>query len=316
MEEKEETTSLSSIIKSSEKKELSIYSLSIDETAVSKDKNNVSISKSTTDEDAPFSTLLDLIPKDFLKNLKEKGKKEPQNNYKKDNKTNTLESSISLLEKVKKEADEILACAKKDAEELKKEAQRLLAESRKRAQEIESEAYEKGFSQGKKDGEEFGRKQFEAMTNRLKRLISTLQDQGSRIAEKYESQIINLCVLIASRVIKHEIETNPEVILSVVKEALSHVVEGTSLILHLNPIDAELIEEKFKDELTGPGKHKININSDPKIERGGCLLETEFGLIDATTKTRLDAIVSSIDDILRQTTGYKLDSGIVEDGRS
>ena len=305
---------MSSIIKSSEKKELSIYSLNVKDAGVDKDKAKNSVAASSSDEDSPFSTLLDLVPKDFLNKIKNQDKTKKVQNNKKDN--NSPDPSALLLKKIKKEADELLARARKEAEALKEESQRLLAESRKRAQELESEAYEKGFSQGKKDGEEFGRKQFEAMTNRLKRLISTLQEQGNKLGEKYESQIINLCVLIASRVIKREIETNPDVILSVVKEALSHVVEGTSLILHLNPIDAQLVEEKFKDELTAPGKHKIKINSDPKIDRGGCLLETEFGLIDATTKTRLNAIVSSIDDILRQTTGHRLDTGIVEDGRS
>jgi len=305
---------LSSIIKSSEKKEVSIYSLSIKDDAQNR-KEKLDTISSTKDKDAKFSALLDLVPEDFIKKIKEQNSKKTSKDTKdKENASSLL--AVSLLEKAKKEADKIVACARKEAESLKKEAEKLIAESKKKAQELESEAYEKGFSQGKKDGEEFGRKQFEAMTNRLKRLILNLQEQGNKISKKYESQIINLCMLVASRVIKHEIETNPDVILAVVKDALSHVVEGTTLTLHLNPIDAELIEERFKDELTAPGKHRIKINSDPKIERGGCLLETEFGLIDATTKTRLNTIISSIDNILKQNTGYKLEIDTIEDGKS
>ncbi len=290
-------TSLSRVIKSSKNQDVVI--LNYDKGQPTRDSGDKAL----------FSTLFDLVPEEIKQNIRDtsglknkkksppspsRGKKRPNN------------SGNNLINQTQQQATQILEKARQEAEAIKKRAEEFYLQKKKAAEELESQAYEKGFEQGQKDGKELGSKQFEAMAQRLDRLISNLQNQGKNLGKKYEAQIVNLSILMASRMVNHELSIKPELVVSIVKRALRHVVEGTSLKLHLNPADAELIEKRFMDRLSPPGKHKIELVTDPKITRGGCLLETKFGLIDATTETRWEEISRSIDQVLSQNTGYKL----------
>lgn len=204
---------------------------------------------------------------------------------------------------IDKQAGAIVAKARDKARVIESEAQAVLAQARKRAEEIESRAYDEGFAQGRLDGEELGKKQFEAMARRLEKLIEKIGLEGARILPKYEAQMVELSLAMARRVIGEELKTGPEAVLSSIRSAMKMVIEGSNIRIHLNPEDMQLIEGKIKDSLQPAGGHQVDMVSDAMIGKGGCLIETDFGLIDATLESRWKAVEEEMRKTLSENTG-------------
>ncbi len=162
---------------------------------------------------------------------------------------------------------------------------------------LEQEAYEKGFAQGQKDGETLGRKKYETLANRLEELIRGLEKSLAEHVLSLEPQVYALVKLMVEKLILKEVSTSPEVIKAVLREALTHVVEQARVKIHLHPDDTEFLEEvlaALKEELTRIKDFEIVPN--PNLHRGGCLLETDFGLIDATLERRWREILKRFED--------------------
>ncbi|NMX23903.1 hypothetical protein HCU62_08140 [Dissulfurirhabdus thermomarina] len=182
------------------------------------------------------------------------------------------------------------------------EAERFLQETRRRAEEIESQAYNQGFAQGRKDGEELGRRQYEARAQRLQEIIRSLEDQVRRMLAKHEAQVIRLATAVARALVRTEIRTNPDVLRVAVQAAMERVVEGSRVRLHLHPRDAEIVAEHYASGAAAPGRSSVEIIPDPQVRRSGCLIETDFGLVDATVETRWQALSEAVEELLRERT--------------
>lgn len=200
-------------------------------------------------------------------------------------------------------AEELVVATSAEAKRLRQEAESLLAEARRQAANIESEAYAQGFDQGRKDGEELGRRQYEATVQRLEQLISALKSQGQELSRKYEAQMVRLALAVARRLVHREVETDPSIVAACMQTAMRHVVEGSHIRLRLHPQDADLLAERDADDLASSGRHPLEVVPDAQISRGGCLIETKFGLVDATRETQWRTVEESIEQILFQRTG-------------
>ncbi len=213
------------------------------------------------------------------------------------------------VEAAREEAENILREAREQAEKIKEEAEQALREAHKNGEEIESLAYSLGFDQGKKDGEEIGRKQYLVMAQRLEKLIERISEGTEALLPQYESQMVEVAMNAARHIVDREIQISPEIVLESIRAAMAHVVQGSTVHLHLNPADIEAMEDKIKERFAAPGTQGLDIVKDPRIDRGGCLIETEFGLVDATTQAKWQAVSDTIKKILAERTGTALAHG-------
>jgi flagellar assembly protein FliH len=201
------------------------------------------------------------------------------------------------------EAENILREAKEQAEQIREEARQALRDAQKRGEEIESRAYSTGFDQGKKDGEDIGRKQYLAVAQRLERLISRISEGAEALLPQYESQMVEVAMNAARHIVDREIKISPEIVLESIRAAMEQVVEGSAVHLHLNPADIDALEGDIREKFVVPGRQGLDIVNDPRIDRGGCLIETEYGLVDATTRAKWQAVSDTIKKILAERTG-------------
>lgn len=203
-------------------------------------------------------------------------------------------------------ADNIIAAAEKDVADLKVEADEILLRAEKEAEKKTALAYEEGFEQGRKDGEEFGRKELEAKARNLERLFEEISSKGEALVALHERQIVNLVLEVARNIINREIEIAPEIIYNNIKAAMKMVVSGSSVKIHLNPVDFEYLEDDMTGLAAVQGGIKIELVNDAGIERGGCLLESNFGFIDATIGGKWQAVSDEIRRVLDEKKGKLL----------
>jgi len=168
-----------------------------------------------------------------------------------------------------------------------KEAERILAEAQAQAQTIVAEA-EAVREAARQQGFEEGRQEGLAQVTQTLRDAALIRENARRDAAR---DLSTLAVRIAEKVIGRVLEQQPEVIAHIVAEALEAARHQRDIIVRVNPQDLATIEQARPHLVTLLERAPdLKLRSDPTIGRGGCIVETEVGVIDARLETQLQAI--------------------------
>ena len=108
-------------------------------------------------------------------------------------------------------------------------------------------------------------------------------------------QIVNLVILISRKVVKIMSENQKSVIMSNVLQALKKVKGSGDVTLRVNLADVKLTTEHIKDFIHQVENIKnISVVEDSSVEKGGCIVETDFGAIDARISSQLNELETQI----------------------
>jgi flagellar assembly protein FliH len=123
-----------------------------------------------------------------------------------------------------------------------------------------------------------------------KKLEVALQRYGDAVVElgklraflyaQVERQVVKLSMEVAKKIVHREIRADRDIIQTLVRVALGHVAEKSAVTIHLSPMDYNYLLE-HRAELSQSEGRDISLLADKSIERGGCLIQTECGDIDA-----------------------------------
>jgi flagellar assembly protein FliH len=103
--------------------------------------------------------------------------------------------------------------------------------------------------------------------------------------------MLGLACSIAEKVIHTEVSTNNEIVLAVLRDAVKNVVDRDGIKIRLNPDDLRFITEMNPDFLQGiSGLKNMTFEGDAGIQRGGVILETISGEVDARLEQQLTEI--------------------------
>ncbi|NNA09667.1 HrpE/YscL family type III secretion apparatus protein [Pseudomonas lundensis] len=168
-------------------------------------------------------------------------------------------------------------------------ANQLVELARERAQAIEQGArdvYEQQKALGWQAGVD------EARTSQATLIQETLLqcNQYYRAVEQKMSDV----VLHAVRKILKQYD-NTELALSVTREALSLVSNQKQVILHVQPEQVSAVRERVSHILKDfPEVGYVDVVADARLDEGGCILETEIGIIDASVDGQLAALATAL----------------------
>lgn len=180
----------------------------------------------------------------------------------------------------------------------------ILQKAKEKATFIEQKAYEKGYAQGEKDGFEFGKQKFVMALQNLTKIIEEIDSSKAALYEKSEEEMIRLVLLVSKKVVECEASLSPEIIKNALRTAMNHVMEGSKVVIRVHPYDFRFIDDVKNDFLKEVSHlQHAEILEDRSIRQGGCLIETEFGDIDATVDGKMAAIEDAVDAVLRSLRG-------------
>lgn len=178
---------------------------------------------------------------------------------------------------------------------LKEIEAKLLKETKEKIFLIEKEAYEKGFEQGQRDGQELGLKRLEGVIHQLNHVLCKIEAQRKNLSQAYEKQMLQMVFVIGEKIIRHELQFREDVIVDVLREAFRCVKDRRKVSIRLHPADYRYLTA-HPEKLPFPldEKEGVRLVDDPSISRGGCFLNTSFGEVDATFESQLDEIISIV----------------------
>jgi flagellar assembly protein FliH len=239
-------------------------------------------------------------------------------------KTRWNEEREEMIQEARDRADAVIAEARRSAdaatgrageearrikEEAEEEAKKLLAQANQRAAEIEGaaqSAFEKekadaadaGFKEGREAGYAEGRAEADRLTERLQTVLERARSRREEILAETEQQIVDLALLIARKVIKIISETQKEVVKANVAEALRKIKGRGDIVIRVNLADLKLATEHIHSFIQKvEGARGIQVAEDSTVDPGGCIIETDFGEIDARISSQLAELESKIRDM-------------------
>lgn len=149
------------------------------------------------------------------------------------------------------------------------------------------EAYRAGFEEGRKAGIQIGRQERESQLRILQGMTQELHGKKKELLRGSESETLNLALAVAGKIMKEEV-SNTGKVKELVKEAIGRALDEGSILIRLHPADLEEVES-IKSELISSreGVKVLRLVGDSRVGRGGCLIETDSGNIDARLDRQL-----------------------------
>jgi flagellar assembly protein FliH len=217
-------------------------------------------------------------------------------NIEKDRSPDFISFESLMLGKDKEKLSDPLQQLKKEQEAVRRETEAILARAEAEKQGIEEEAYRKGFASGEEEGSKSAEKAFADKIKEAARLIRSLENERDLVHRQYEKELLALIKIMLERLVGHEVSVNPLVIVDCLRLAMKYVVEDSTVKVHLQSDDFQHIKEmSLEDPSLLQGARRIELIEDPAVARGGCLLQTDFGEIDATLDNCRERLFEIVD---------------------
>lgn len=205
-------------------------------------------------------------------------------------KRKTDEAAI-IKQKAQTEADQII----KEAEQ---KALDLIQEAEIKRNEQMTQAYDEGYQKGSEDGFQDGNKEAQRLIDRLHVIIEKTMVRRQEILDETEQQIVDLVLLMTRKVVKVISENQRTVVMNNIVQALRKVKGRGDVTIRVNLADVELTTEHTNDFIQAVENIKnISVVEDSSVDRGGCIVETDFGAIDARISSQLTELEQRILEI-------------------
>lgn len=176
---------------------------------------------------------------------------------------------------------------------------RLLAESPAQDwQQFLREREQAAFEKGRREGESALNEQLIRQRNETVELqrgiLGSLQAVLPQVIRESESTVIELAFETAKKIVA-SLPIDSAMVESAVREAL-HQCENTSeIVVQLHPEDLALLRQQQSPLLNGlPETGPIRFSSSIEVSRGGCVIQTKFGLLDARRETKIEQLRQSL----------------------
>lgn len=158
------------------------------------------------------------------------------------------------------------------------EADRLLTEAQARVAEIEQEARAQGLAQARAQMDEEVAAAAEDWREKLAQTLNELQSLYALIAARSERDLVRLALEIARKVVHREVTTDSDIVLTLARVALERLHPRAVATVLLHPDDFEYVNTRRP---TLSSNSAVEIVADTAVGRGGCIVQSEHGDIDA-----------------------------------
>ena len=167
----------------------------------------------------------------------------------------------------------------------------LVSRAQEESENIKRSAFEEGYRQGL----EKASADIEDFKEQFSQYMSAKQDVFEYIAP----DILEISVDIAKKIIKKELESDPQVILNTIIEVLRTISKSEQKItIRVRPQSVQFIKDKIPNRTYHYGiDSKINIIADPSIDDGGCVFQTNNGIVDASIDTQIEIIKKALEGV-------------------
>lgn len=197
--------------------------------------------------------------------------------------------------------------AKQLVDAARSRAGHILREALTAADKERAEGFERGRAEGHKAGHAAGaaegraaaeretreaaQAQLQSVVSTLTSLVTSIESQKHTLVDGARRDLIHLAMRIAGVVVGKEISNSPQTVQSLVTRAVELVASKSDLELRVHPDDVAAVEGLCPDLARRWRDFKVTrVIADAAVGRGGCILRTPDGEIDAQVATVFEEV--------------------------
>ncbi len=157
-------------------------------------------------------------------------------------------------------------------------------------------ARQSGYQDGYRDGlvalEGFKQSFAAQMAAQIGSLLQSTGNQLDALERDMARCLADCATRLARQIVRSELGVRPELVGAVAREATeSLLLSARHITLRVHPDDLALVAQGAADVLKARGARLI---ADPSLQRGGCLVESDIGVLDATLGARWSRCVAAL----------------------
>ena len=161
------------------------------------------------------------------------------------------------------------------------------------------EAYERGWLDGAAEVTVFWNEREEvdclATNECIAMLLEQIAHQTSQYLGGLEQEAYRFALAVAERIVKREITLDGALVMRQIRDAVRRIIGVESITIRVHPEDEVLVRSHRAVLLSSSDSvREIIIEGDDTVERGGCILESATGNVDARIGSQLRQIESAL----------------------
>lgn len=126
-------------------------------------------------------------------------------------------------------------------------------------------------------------------------------DLERQLAQSAEAECVRIALAVAARVLRREVETDSAWMTGLVQAALREIPDRRGVAIRLCPQDAAALRSMLPQiAATVPGLERVELEDDPRLPRGGCVLMSQGTRLDASVAGSWERVAAAILDAAPQ----------------
>lgn len=164
----------------------------------------------------------------------------------------------------------------------------LVSRAQEEAVQIKQSAYQEGYNAGLQ--------QAQGDIKNFQNVLGAFMGAEDKVFSQVAPHIYEMAMEIAQKIIKTEVKTDPEIVLNTIVDVLKTLSKNEPKItLRINPVQVQYIKDTLPEQIKLLGMDtKLVILSDETVSEGGCIVQTNSGLVDATIEAQLEIVQTAL----------------------
>jgi len=176
------------------------------------------------------------------------------------------------------DAKEVLAKAKEDVKTY-------MLQNQEECEKVLQKAEEAGFNKG---------------LTEFNKQILLYEQKIKQMEHELQKMVLPLALKAAKKIVGRELDTIPETIVDIVRQTLKPVTQNHHIKIYVNKKDREILEEKKQDLKNALDQvQTFAIEEREDVSLGGCIIETEAGIINASLENQWRALESAFEAFMK-----------------
>jgi len=195
--------------------------------------------------------------------------------------------ALDILEKAREEAHKIIT-------EAKEAAGLIEASAAEEAVSVREDALEQGYQEGIAKAVLEKQAEMDQMREENIRILEEAQLERLKIINTSEEIIVKMALAIAKKIVDKEITEIPDITKNIVSKIMEQLGDSEAFKIFVSSRDFEFLAEESARNQLGQSGGKLQIKSDSRITDGGCIIDSDLGIVDARLETRITAIENAL----------------------
>lgn len=183
------------------------------------------------------------------------------------------------------------------------EAEQIIQQARQESEGLVEQANQKYagiVQQARQEGMEAAKKEAIPILQAARTVVEQTNKWHEYVLSQSESAVLGLVKEITQRLLGTGMVVEAEILGQLFAEAVAEAKPLGALRIRLHPADAEVLGSLWAEQQSVLTGQQIGFSPSNNILRGGCLIEGEFGILDAQVNTKLQRVMDTLAEVENQ----------------